>query len=106
MSALFSILDTMIDNMESPFTVVEVPWINSLAYSAGSKLQDASAPTLQGYTFMCWLNCVSVGWVGAPYFSEPLNPTSPIWSPTAKPATGGVSLRGYALMMKDELVSS
>ena len=38
-----------------------------------------TAPTVEGYRFVCWVACVSVGWVGICYIEQPTNTTSKVW---------------------------
>lgn len=105
MSRLYGILSKMIADSKEPFKIVKEQWANSSSYSAGTKLQDITATTVEGYTFMYWLAVVSNGWVGAPYASAPNNATSPVWTPTAKPSTSGKSLDTYALYIKNDLLA-
>lgn len=105
MSRLYGILSKMIANSKEPYKIVKAQWTNSPSYNAGAKLQDVTAPTVDGYTFVCWLSVVSNGWVGAPYISAPDLQNTAIWSPTAKPGTSGISLVAYLLYIKNELLA-
>lgn len=38
-----------------------------------------AAPTVEGYTFIFWLNSATTGWVGSTYIDIPTNSSSNIW---------------------------
>ena len=94
-----------------PIKTVLFGWVCSPAFSAGSRLIADASPSNSinpsdvpsGYTFVCWVQLTSVGWVGAPYMSSPNSVTSNIWSPTQKPATSGTSITGLALYIRSDL---
>ena len=88
--------------------VVYFFWTMSPSASAGSRLlqnaspSNSSTPSAEpaGYTFVCWIDIWSNGWVGAPYASSPANRTTDIWTATAKSTTSGASIGGLALYKK------
>lgn len=38
------------------------------------------APDIANRTFICWINCTSVGWVGSFYFYDPSVKNTTVWS--------------------------
>lgn len=88
---------------------VRFGWVCSPAFNAGSRLLQNASPSNStnpsdepaGYTFLCWLEIASNGWVGAPYPANPTGRTTSIWCPTAKGATTGPSIYGVALYIKN-----
>ena len=43
---------------------------------------SVTAPTVSGYTFLCWAQVATIGWVGSVYPSDPLSVTSNMWNAT------------------------
>lgn len=110
--SLKELVKKILTNMKSPIKVVQYGWVASPSFSAGSRLlQDASpanstSPNSEpsGYTFLCWMQFASNGWVGAPYAAAPTSSVTDIWSPTAKSTTSGTSIYGVALYIRDDLL--
>lgn len=55
---------------------------------SGQSDGTVTAPTVAGYRFLCWVACVSVGWVGICYIEHPTNMTSKVWYVTQLRDTG------------------
>lgn len=97
---------------KSILKTVSFGWVCSPAFSAGSRLIADASPSNSinpsdvpsGYTFVCWVQLASVGWVGAPYMSSPHSVVSTIWTPTQKTSTSGTSITGLALYIRSDLV--
>lgn len=96
-------------NGASIIKIVNFGWQFSGAFSAGNKigtispsnsLNPESVPS--GYTFVCWINLVSQGWVGGVYAAAPYMQQSDIYTTSAKGTTTGRSLNGLALYIKSE----
>lgn len=58
-----------------------------------------TAPTVAGYRFLCWVACVSVGWVGICYIEHPTNMASKVWYVTQllNTGAGGGKVNCFAL---------
>lgn len=110
--SLKELIKKILISMKSPIKVVQYGWVASPALNAGARiLQNASpanstSPSSEpsGYTFLCWLEFASTGWVGAPYGANPASRVTDIWSPTAKGGTTGVSIYGMALYIRSDLL--
>lgn len=96
--------------LDEPIKIVEFGWVASVGYSAGAKVIALASPTNastgtapSGYTFKAWLAMISVSWIGAPYAETPHYEATNIWTPTQKPSTSGVSIKGYALYVRNDL---
>jgi hypothetical protein len=64
---------------------------------SGQSDGTVTAPTVAGYRFLCWVACVSVGWVGICYIEHPTNTTSKIWYVTQLQNSGGGRVDCFAL---------
>lgn len=51
----------------------------TITRSNGSR-SSITAPSVNGYTFLCWISAVSNGWIGNVYIENPTAITSNIWS--------------------------
>lgn len=56
-----------------------------------------NAPTVSGYTFVCWIDCVSVGWVGGLYIQDPEKPSTRSWVVSDPYSSGGGAVKCFAL---------
>lgn len=94
-----------------PVKVARFGWQISGATSARSKLASSISPSNSanpgdkpsGYTFLCWVEFTTSGWVGTPYAPNPMAETTEIWCYSDKPATTGISLYGTALYLRSDL---
>ena len=104
MSRLYDIIDKMIEDMKDP---VKIAYEDGLiTRTAGSKV-TLTAPEVPGYTFLMWVNSGTHGWFGATYFETPDNPTTNVWLvATNSGSTTPSTVRGWALYVKDELISA
>lgn len=93
---LKALLAKILKQLDTPLKVASVS--RSIGRTAGSHV-GISAPTVSGYTFLCWLSSATSGWVSATYISEPMNANSNIWSTTTN-GTGTGTVIAYALYVK------
>ena len=90
------LLTKIMSAMDTPLKVTSIT--KSIGRTAGSNVY-ISAPTVSGYTFLCWLSSATSGWVSATYISDPLNANTSIWSATTN-GTGTGTVVAYALYTK------
>lgn len=90
------VLTKMLKQLDTPLKVASVS--KSIGRTAGSHV-DISAPTVSGYTFLCWLSSATSGWVSATYISTPMSASSSIWSATTN-GSGTGTVIAYALYVK------
>ena len=64
---------------------------------SGTSDGTVTAPTVAGYRFVCWVACVSVGWVGICYIEQPTLMTSKVWYITQRWNSGGGEVHCFAL---------
>ncbi|MBB3279773.1 hypothetical protein [Slackia isoflavoniconvertens] len=64
---------------------------------SGTSDGAVTAPTVEGYRFVCWVACVSVGWVGICYIEQPTLMTSKVWYITQRWNSGGGEVHCFAL---------
>ncbi len=64
---------------------------------SGTSDGTVTAPTVAGYRFVCWMACVSVGWVGICYIEQPTLMTSKVWYITQRWNSGGGEVHCFAL---------
>lgn len=64
---------------------------------SGQSDGTVTAPTVAGYRFVCWVACVSVGWVGICYIEQPTLMTSKVWYITQRWNSGGGEVHCFAL---------
>lgn len=86
-------------NLSNFLTVRSTTATITRANASGSTI---SAPTVTGYTFLCWLSAVSTGWIGNIYIESPTQATSNIWSANYgynDPDSGNVT--AFALYVKN-----
>ena len=67
-------------------------------YSPNAWRATVTAPGVDGYTFVCWTHCSSVGWVGSAYVANPTAETSEVWTPDSWPE--GKAVRCTALYVR------
>lgn len=60
---------------------------------------NVTAPTVSGYTFFCWISCVSQGWVGHVYFANIIASTTTVWNSYSGSGTGTINC--YALYKRN-----
>ena len=64
---------------------------------SGTSDGTVTAPTVAGYRFVCWVACLSVGWVGICYIEQPTLMTSKVWYITQRWNSGGGEVHCFAL---------
>lgn len=60
-----------------------------------------TAPTVPGYSFICWIGAASNGFVRGCYIDTPDNPSADIWFTQSTMDVGDGNVTAYALYMKD-----
>lgn len=93
---LKALLGKVLKQLDAPLKVASVS--RSIGRTAGSHVA-ISAPSVSGYTFLCWTSSTSSGWVSATYVSEPMNANSNIWNATTN-GSGTGTVIAYALYVK------
>lgn len=100
------LLYKMLTNIKTPLKVQRYGWVASPAVGARNRILTASPSNASegtrpsGYTFLCWIQFYSNGWIGAIYPSNPLNETTDVFTATDKSATSGTSICGIALYIR------
>lgn len=105
-------LTKIAENMNEPIKVVKFGWVVSNAGNAKTRILQGGNPSNStnpsavpsGYTFACWLQFISNGWVGCVTADNYMNQTVNLWISTEKPATTGESVQGWALYIRNDLV--
>lgn len=59
-----------------------------------------SAPTVSGYTFLCWLTSCTGGWTGTTYFQNPQSASTSLWNATYGQSGTGTAY-AYAMYVRD-----
>lgn len=62
-----------------PRDIMTVRQVTTTVNKTGGVSANIVAPTVSGFTFVCWLQPATSGWVGAPYVENPMNSTSRVW---------------------------
>ena len=62
-----------------PRDIMTVRQVTTTVNKTGGVSANITAPTVSGFTFVCWLQPATTGWVGAPYVENPMNSTSRVW---------------------------
>ena len=109
---LKKVLAKTLASLKSPIKVVDYGWIVSPTLSANTRIGEFSPLNNSegktepaGYTFVAWVNCASVGWVGTLYPVSLTNRATIVYTPSGKSTiTTGVSLRMTALYIRSELL--
>lgn len=70
----------------------------SIGKTAGSHVA-ITAPTVSGYTFVCWVATATSGWVASTYVANPTAASTDIWNTTTN-GTGNGNVNAYALYMR------
>lgn len=76
-------LTTAVNNLQD-----SVSHLTHIEVVSGQSEGTVTAPTVAGYRFLCWVACVSVGWVGTCYIEHLTNMTSKVWYVTQLRNTG------------------
>lgn len=91
------LLTKMLVTLKTPLKVASVT--KSIGKASGSHVA-ISAPTVSGYTFVCWLGSATSGWAGSTYIQNMSATSTHIWNPTqGQSGTGDVI--AFALYVKN-----
>ncbi len=101
----------MLANMKTPLKIQQYGWTVSPTFAERTRLLQNASPSNagegtrpSGYTFLCWIQFYSNGWIGAIYPSSPTNETTDVYTATAKMSTtSGTSIYGIALYIRTPL---
>lgn len=70
-----------------------------------SKVVSLSAPDVDGYTFLVWVNFATDGWIGSVYAANPLAQNTDIWNSTyGTSGTDTGKVVCYAMYIRNDLV--
>lgn len=75
----------------------------SIGLTFGSNVQ-LTAPTVTGYTFVCWVGASTVGWVGNVHPRSYEQPTTTFWNATTGTTSGTGTIEAYALFVKNSFL--
>lgn len=83
--------------LKTPLKVASVT--KSINKASGSSVA-ISAPTVSGYSFLCWISSATSGWVGATYVQNITSANTNIW--VAAPNLSGTGdVIAFALYVKN-----
>ena len=60
-----------------------------------------SAPSVSGYTFLCWVGSATTGWVGATYIESMNSASTRIWVSASTESSGTGSVNAWALYVQN-----
>lgn len=63
---------------------------------------NIAAPSVDGYEFICWLSCVTDGWVGTCYIEHPTSDVTRTWYVGQRWGTNGGAVKCYALYARKQ----
>lgn len=69
---------------------------------SGQSDGNITAPSVNGYEFVCWITCVSDGWVGTCYIEKPTSAATRTWYLSQRWGTGGGAVKCYALYVRKQ----
>lgn len=87
----------MLNKLDSMLKIASVT--NTISRSAGN-YRSVTAPTIEGYTFLCWFNVASSGWLSSLTIENATNTTTKVWN-TITNGSGQGNFIAYALYVKD-----
>lgn len=64
---------------------------------------SVTAGSVSGYTFICWVNVMTSGWVGSCYIQSPLKATTNIWVGASASTSGTGQADACALYVKNSI---
>ena len=109
-----AILAKITKSLNQPIKAVQYEWVVSPAKNERTLLipnanpsnssNSGSEPSSSEYTFFCWVQFITTGWVGSIYSAQPLQRTTNVWTASSKAATTGVSVIGVALYVRNDLL--
>ena len=84
----------------NPATSFTTRQFNVSISKEGRKSASITAPTVSGYTFLCWLQPATNGWVSSVYTENPTSASTNIWHGEGYLTTGTGMVRCTALYVK------
>lgn len=109
-----AVLAKITKSLHQPIKVVQYEWVVSPAKNERTLLipnanpsnssNSGSEPSSSEYTFFCWVQFITTGWVGSIYSTQPLQRTTDVWTASSKGTTTGVSVYGIALYVRNDLL--
>lgn len=91
------LLAKILFTLKTPLKVTSVT--RSINKASGSHV-SISAPTVNGYSFLCWISSATSGWVGATYVQTITSQNTNIW--VAAPNLSGTGdVIAFALYVKN-----
>lgn len=60
-----------------------------------------SAPSVSGYTFLCWVGSATVGWVGGTYIESMNSASTKVWVCASTESSGTGDVNAWALYVKN-----
>lgn len=85
------------NRIDSLLYVTSVNVTINQAYSAAA---DVTAPSINGYNFVCWLGCATDGWIGSTYMQFYDVPSTRCWNATYG-LNGSGNVKCYALYIRN-----
>lgn len=90
------LLARMLNWTKAPFIIRSV-----MVYGNSQNSSTAiTAPTVNGYTFVCWVSTNSYGWVGCVYPEHADRATTRLWCPSFNQSGTNRAMQGWALYVK------
>lgn len=87
----------MLNKLDSMLKIDSVS--GTIARQSGN-YKSITAPTVAGYTFLCWFNVASSGWLSSLTIENVTNTTTNVWN-TITNGSGQGNFIAYALYVKD-----
>lgn len=84
----------------TPSTLLRVEHVSVSVTRTTSSHASISAPTVSGYTFLCWFATSTSGWVCATYVESPDRANTSIWVCNSQYSSGTGNVFCYALYIK------
>ena len=99
MTREFNILKELSNKAITPSVIMRS--VNGEVVKTAGRYVQLSAPTVEGYTFVCWVYATTDGWTG---YVSPSNPTMGTVNfyvqYSSSPSTGTGGITGFALYRK------
>ena len=68
---------------------------------AADSSTSIAAPTYDGYTFLCWANPITSGWIASVYVEVPDHASTNVWVSSSKYTSGTGNIDLYPLYTKN-----
>lgn len=106
-----------IGNMFSVHKALHFEQVGTLANTAASQIKDSGAgvvdcsypieaPSVPGYSFVCWVNSATNGFICSSYVASPLSSSAAVWlhnAPVGPIKSSSTSVTAVAMYVKNEL---